>query len=258
MEMRKWVLTAACVFVAAGTASGDLGWIVGSFPIPGRYCAGLARSNDVLFSCNQALGIIYRCNYLNGSITGSFPATGGITGSGLAYQSGGYLWQNRGIGRPATIYKKNALSGSVYSSYPIPKALDYTTGTAPLATGDGGEGTTQIIVSNFDECSVTFMTTTGSYIDKWRVYPLPFIDIAYDWRNQLVWGGSPYDPVVYGCNVHRVVASFRVPGGKVYGITYHGQYLWLAADTGYVYRIHCPGPMGVRPASMGKIRAMFN
>ena len=138
----------------------------------------------------------------------------------------------------------------------IPKAYDYTTGTAPLATGDGGEGTSQIFVSNYDEKSVTRMTTTGSYIDKW-IIGIPFSDVAYDWRNEVVWGGSPFSPVVYGVKVHQLIASFAVPGGKVYGITYHGQYLWLAGDVGYIYRIHCPGPLAVRPASMGKIKAMY-
>jgi len=56
--MRKWVLTAACGFVAAGTALGALGTVVGSFPIPERDCAGLARANDVLFSCNPPRSMI--------------------------------------------------------------------------------------------------------------------------------------------------------------------------------------------------------
>jgi len=255
--MRKWVLTAACGFVAAGTALGALGTVVGSFPIPERDCAGLARANDVLFSCNPPRSMIYRCNYLNGSITGSFPASGGIYASGLAYQSGGYLWQNQCLAKPFAVYVKNALNGSVYHSYSL--AYQYTTGTAPLATGDGGEGTSYIILSNYYYLRPRFyyMTTNGSITGE-RPVSQPLFDVAYDWRNRIIWGGRD-GPFVYGYDMGGgFVTSFRAPVANVYGITYHGQYLWVAGNRGYIYRIHCPGPSGVRPTSMGKIKAIFD
>jgi hypothetical protein len=41
-------------------------------------------------------------------------------------------------------------------------------------------------------------------------------------------------------------------------MAYHGEYLYIAADTqDYVYVVHCPNDVGVRPASMGRVKAMF-
>jgi hypothetical protein len=256
MEMRKWVLTAACVFVAAGTALGGLGSVAGSFPIPGGYCGGLARANDVLFSCNPPRSMIYRCNYLNGSITGSFPTSGGTLATGLAYQSGGYLWQNQCIEKPCDIYVKNALNGKVYHSFDW--QYQYTTGTAPYATGDGGEGTSLIILSNYYlRPRFYYMTTNGSITGE-RSVSQQLFDVAYDWRNRIIWGGRQ-SSYVYGYGTGGgFVTSFRAPVANVYGITYHGQYLWVAGNRGYIYRIHCPGNLGVRPTSMGKIKAMFD
>ncbi|NIT37264.1 MAG: hypothetical protein GTN49_12340 [candidate division Zixibacteria bacterium] len=254
--MRRWILTAACVFVAAGTAFGALGTVVGSFPIPGGNCAGLARANAVLFSCNNMQGRIYLCNYLTGSITGSYSASGGIFASGLAYQYGRYLWQNQGIASPYYIYRKNAGTGSVINSYRLPPNR-YTTGSAPLATGDGGQGTSHIILSNFDLRRIFYMTTTGS-IARSHAVSQPLFDVAYDWRNRLIWGGRN-SVTCYGYNTNgSLIASFNKPTGGIYGVTYHGEYLWVAGNTGYVYRIHCPGNLGVTPTSMGKIKAMFN
>jgi hypothetical protein len=216
----------------------------------------LARSNGYLYSCDYSPGTIYRVHATTGSVYGSFTAAGGSRTRGLAYAWGGNLWQNKAYTSPYRIYRTNSTTGSIFASYALPNST--THGSAPLATGDGGSGTTQIILSRYSATStVYYMTTTGSMIRSHTANTYLY-EIAYDWRNRLVWGGMN-DGYVYGfTTTGSRVASFRKPSGNVYGITYHGQYLWVGGTSGYIYRQHCPIlNVGVEPTSVGKIKALF-
>jgi hypothetical protein len=68
---------------------------------------------------------------------------------------------------------------------------------------------------------------------------------------------------IYGCTTTgSTVASFSSPAGSPYGMAYHGQYLYvvtLSSSGGrQVWKIHCPQiNVGVRPSSMGKIKATY-
>jgi len=252
--MKKCLILVCATLLAVGLASADLGSVVRSFAIPGGSCAGLARANAVLFSDYYSGSLIYRCNYTTGSITGSFSAAGGSQTRGLCYQYGGYLWQNQAYNSPYRIYRTNSSSGSIYNYYSIDH---YGHGSAPLATGDGGEGTTHILRSNYSGRTIYYMTTTGS-VSRSHSTSQALYDIAYDWRNRLIWGGMNSTTVYGFTTTGSLVASFAKPTGNVYGITYHGQYLWVAGTSGQIYQIHCPNNVGVKPTSMGKIKAMFD
>ncbi|UCH77413.1 MAG: hypothetical protein JSU81_06645 [Candidatus Coatesbacteria bacterium] len=232
-----------------------LGDVAGSFRIPGGNCGGLARSDGYLYSCDYSPGTVYRCHPTTGSVYGSYTAAGGSYTRGLAYQWGGNLWQNKAYTSPYRIYRTNEANGSVFAYYSLPSNV--THGSAPLATGDGGRGTTYIILSSYSSTSrVYYMTTTGS-IARSHTANTYLYEIAYDWRNRLVWGGMN-DGYVYGfTTAGSRVASFRKPSGNVYGITYHGQYLWVGGTSGYIYRQHCPANVSVAPTSVGKIKALF-
>lgn len=255
--MRKSLIVAVLTLCAAGAALAALGDVVASFRIPGTGSqAGMARANAVLFVNNYSASRIYRCNYDTGSVTGSFAAAGGSNTRGLAYQFGGYLWQNKAYTSPYRIYRTNSSNGSIYNYYSLP--TNVTHGSAPLATGDGGSGTTHIILSSYGTPgTIYYMTTTGS-IARSHTVPQLMYDIAYDWRNKLIWGGQN-STVVYGfTTAGSLAASFNKPTGNIYGITYHGQYLWVGGLNGYIYKEHCPIiNVGVAPSSMGKIKAMF-
>ena len=254
--MKKVLLVAVATLCAAGITFAALGDVVGSFPNPGGNCAGLGRSNTYLYTTDYSPGTIYRVNPTTGSVYNSFAAAGGSNTRGLAYQFGGYLWQNQGYNSPYPLYRTNEGTGSIYNSYTLPGG-HYSHGSAPLATGDGGSGTTHIIVSNYSSDMVYYMTTTGSISSSHSVSQ-DLYEIAYDWRNKLVWGGMNTTTVYGFTTTGSLAASFSKPTGNVYGITYHGQYLWVAGTSGYVYRQHCPVlNVGVKPASMGKIKAMF-
>lgn len=253
--MRKSLIVAILTLCVAGVALADLGSVVRSFAIPGGACAGLARSNGLLYSVNYSQGRIYVMNPTSGSVSRSFAAAGARNTRGLAYQWGGNLWQNQAYQSPYRIYRTSTASGSIYASYALPRS--YCHGSAPLATGDGGSGVSRIIISCYSNKYLYYMTTAGSVASSHTVTPTLY-DIAYDWRNKLVWGGMN-TTTVYGVNTTgSTVASFTKPTGNIYGITYHGQYLFVAGTSGLIYTIHCPIlNVNIAPSSMGKIKAMY-
>jgi len=210
--VRKASLLAVATLCAAGAAFAALGDVVGSFAIPGGAQAGMARANAVLFVTNYSQARIYRCNYNTGSITGSFAAAGGTNTRGLAYQWGGYLWQNKAYTSPYRIYRTNSSTGSIYNYYALPTSV--THGSAPLATGDGGSGTTHIILSNYSARRIYYMTTTGS-IARSHSVSQPLYEIAYDWRNKLIWGGMNTTTVYGFTTTGSLAASFTF---ALYGV----------------------------------------
>ena len=254
--MRKGLIVAVATLCAAGATLAALGDVVASFRIPGTGAqAGMARANAVLFVNNYSAARIYRCNYDTGSVTGSFAAAGGSNTRGLAYSWGGNLWQNKAYNSPYLTYRTNSSNGSIYSSYALPTR--YCHGSAPLATADGGSGTTRIILSDYGARRIYYMTTTGSVASSHSVSQALF-EIAYDWRNKLIWGGMNTKTVYGFTTTGSLAASFTNPTRDIYGITYHGQYLWVGGLNGYIYKEHCPIiNVGVAPSSMGKIKAMF-
>jgi hypothetical protein len=256
--MRKSLLCAVAVLVAAATAYGDLGSVIRSFPIPGGTCGGLARSSSLvysLYSVSPLLGYVFLMDYETGSVHSFYPAAGGIYTRGLAFQGPGILWQNQAYVTPFLICRTVATNGRIEAYYALPSAQCH--GAAPLATGDGGWGTSHIIISNCATRTIYYMTTRGSIVRSHTVSPSLF-DIAYDWRNQLIWGGMSSN-VCYGVTTTgSTVASFTTPTTNISGITYHGRYLYVAGTSGNIYTIHCPVfNVSVPPTSVGKIKALF-
>ena len=85
-------------------------------------------------------------------------------------------------------------------------------------------------------------------------------DIAYDWRNHLIWGGYN-SRTVYGFTTNGSLrASFNMPSVVTYvrGMAYQGQYLWVSTSNSMIYQIHCPQNLSVAPASLGKIKAIYD
>jgi hypothetical protein len=85
-------------------------------------------------------------------------------------------------------------------------------------------------------------------------------DIAYDWRNNMIWGMNSAGNQIsgYSYDTGSVVASFQAPAPSTMGLAYTGCYLYAASDnTGFIYKIHCPGDIGVAPASVGRVKALF-
>jgi hypothetical protein len=233
-----------------------LGSVVGSFPAPAPAVRGLARSSTRLHvAVFGSPTYIYRVAALTGSVYGSWAPSFGDNCRGLAFSEGGHLW----VGNYASdyVYDCAATTGSIYGSW---SAGHNPYGLAPFCTADGGVGTTGIFSSDSNPSRVwRHSVSTGSVLGSFAIPNDSFFDIAWDHRNQLVWMGD-LPNVVYGYTRRGTIReSFTVPADYPYGMAYYGQYLWVGcAGNGYIYRVHCPGTLGVVPASLGKVKALFN
>jgi hypothetical protein len=253
--MRKAFLITVVALVSAATAFGALGDIVSSFRAPATQPRGLARANGVLFVLDyNSPNRVYRLNPTNGSVTGSWPAPYNTGNRGLAYIFGNNVYV--GCWSNDTIYRCNSGTGSVIASWAVGHDPQ---GLAAVQTGDGGEGATSLYCS--DSSPSYFWRhhyTTGSVISSFAAPHSSIQDITYDHRNGLIWRYN--SNVVYGITTTgSVKASFSWPGhGSYAGMAYHSQYLYISATTQqYIYRVDCPNTVGVTPASMGKIKAVF-
>jgi len=261
--MKKIVVIVLTFSVPAIPAFAYLGQVVASFRAPANYPLALARANSNAYMwayCNAAPYRIYRINSETGSVYGSWVSPQGSGTGGLAFSYGGtpggnYLW----IGSITTdrVYMCNYDTGSVYRSW---SAGHDPFGLAPQATADGGYNPQSIISSDTSPRYAWYHNPmTGSIIRSHTIGASVF-DIAWDWRNRLVWGGTGNPGIVYGWNTSgSVVSTFRAPSPFPYALTYLGEYLWVGCTTPshFIYKCHCPSTVSVAPSSVGRIRSIF-
>lgn len=256
MKGKKIVAAALATIFATAAAYASLGSVVSSFRAPGNEVRGLARSGTrlhVMIFGNPTR--VYRVAPVNGSVYGSWAVSFGNNCRGLAFSEGGRLW----VGNYGNdyVYDCVATSGSVRASW---SAGHDPYGLAPYCTADGGVGTTAIFSSDFDPAYYwRHNMNNGSVLASFALARASFFDIAWDHRNRLIWMGD-LPNIIYGYTTRGSIrASFTVPAGYPYGAAYYGEYLWVGcAGNGYVYRVHCPATVEVAPASMGKVKALFN
>lgn len=253
---KKAVATALATLCIAAAAQASLGSVVSSFRAPGTDVRGLARSGTrlhvMIFGSPTR---IYRVAPVTGSVYASWASSFGNNCRGLAFSEGAHLWVgNYGNDR---VYDCVSTTGSVRGSW---SAGHDPFGLAPLCTGDGGVGTTALFSS---DSTPSFCwrhnLNNGTVLASFEIIRASFFDIAWDHRNRLVWMGD-LPNIVYGYNTAGSIrASFTVPATYPYGAAYYGQYLWVGcAGNGYIYRVHCPGTVGIAPASLGKVKALFD
>jgi hypothetical protein len=266
--MKKTMLIAVALTLAAGTALAALGDVVASWEAPELYPLGLARGPDpsqMWVYCNEWPYLIYRVHSDTGLVYGSFfhdEAQKNVRGLSFscgtpAPYSGNYLWvsdvQNR------CVYMSDPATGRVYLSYSIASA---PSGLAVEATGDGGLAPKAIFTDENVKTHVwRLQLTTGSVISSFSIASQYMHDIAYDWRNDLVWARLTKDGAIVGCDpaTGSIAASFPSPPGPATAFTYSGEYLWIGTTKDYncVYKVHCPADISVAPASLGRVKALF-
>jgi hypothetical protein len=253
---KKYFAAALATILIATAANASLGSVVSSFRAPGPDVRGLARSSTrlhvLIFGSPTR---VYRVASATGAIYGSWASSFGNNCRGLAFSEGGHLWV--GNYDNDSVYDCVATSGSVRKSW---SAGHDPFGLAPYCTADGGVGTTAIFSSDSDPSACwRHNLNTGSIMASFAIANVSFFDVAWDHRNRLVWMGD-LPNIVRGYTTRGSIrASFTVPADYHYGATYYGQYLWIGcAGNGYVYRVHCPGTVGIAPASIGKVKALFN
>lgn len=238
--------------LAAGTAFAALGDVVSSFRSPSSELRGLARSDTVLFAlCYTSPNVVYRFHPVTGSIYGWWNTPRSTKNRGLAFSEGGRVWV--GCFENDYVYDCAAATGSIRASW---SAGHDPYGVAPHCTGDAGRGTTALFVADSQPGYIwRHNLSTGSILSSFRRGAR--WDVAYDHRNRFIW--SPWSSkVIYACNTSgSLVSSFVGPADEPTGLAYYGQYLFVGCTNGYVYRVHCPGPVSTTPASLGKVKALY-
>lgn len=269
--MRRMFLVAVAAALSASFAWGALGDVVASFAAPANYPIAMAVPNNYTkftwVYCNTSPYRIYRIDGNTGSVYDSFVSPQGNATRGLTYSyngggglpTGSYLWM--GNYRQYYIYRCRYTDGSVYASFPANAST--INGLAVKATADGGASPTCMLSSNADTERVYHKNLiTGSIQSLWTASHHVY-DLAWDWRNEIIWTGY-YDDVVYGYNPYgSIVASFTIPAYYPLGFAYTSNYLWVGTTLGShrIWMIHCPlltdGASGIVPASIGRIKAAY-
>jgi hypothetical protein len=256
--MKKIVIVALASLLTVSVASAYLGEIVASYriPAPGTPCGVGVAVGDLYVLTDNSLNMVYRLSRDTGSVIGSFPTPYGFGNRGLCYSTGGHVWI--GCIPKGHVYNCYGATGSVFGSW---SAGQDPWGLAPFATGDGGAGTTAIFSRDSSPNLVKrHHMTTGSVYASFPLQHSSIFDFAYDFRNKLFWADYNSPPAIYGYSATNgsVVASFPRPyAGPGYGLAYSHSYLWIAMSNHYIYKVKCPGGVGISPASMGKIRAIY-
>jgi hypothetical protein len=259
--MRRILSGAVIMTVAAGAALADLGDVVASFASPYRAPIALTHANNAtqmwLF-CNQNTSgwRIFLVHHTSGSVYSSFVSPCAEYTRGLTYEDPGYMWVGNSNNRRA--YRCRSVNGSVLYSW---AANHGVAGLALKARGDGGVNGDGIFVNAVTTTTWRHRPSDGSIISSFSYTPALYGDVAWDWRNELLWGGDANTNYVYGCTTAGSVrASFRSPATNPQGMCYYGQYLWVGTNSSpyYVYQVHCPNTVGVAPASLGRVKALFN
>jgi len=173
---------------------------------------------------------------------------------GLAYSSGGHVWVS--CVQTGSVYDCRSNAGTLYRSW---EATNYAHGLAPYSTGDGGTGTTAIF-SAAESPSYCWRRnmTTGSILSSFPLANPSHYDIPWDQRNAAIWMADA-PRIIYGYSTSGYVrASFAAPAGTPRGMAYYGQYLYVSCDANNtVYIVDCPGTLCVKPASLGRVKALF-
>jgi hypothetical protein len=257
--MNKLVIVAVAV-LAASAASAYLGEVVASFPVPGSGVPhGLATSGDILYVYNPS--IVYRCDPETGSfISSCVCGVPGGWGHGIGYSYGGYIWVCGDVYLyKGWVGKYDEATGSLYSSFTDAENA-MLIGMAVQGIPDKPGTFESLLVADYYYGygkNVHRYTATGGKLYGFR-YSEGWGDPAWDYNNRLTW--IPDDSAIYGYDTKgSLISSFAPP--PVYDVeasTYYANYLWIATDNpDFIWKIHCPGPAAVDPASVGRVKALY-
>ncbi len=270
--MRKTKLFVLTLTLTLGNAFAEMGDLVGSFPnVRGNgNHHGLAADRNFLYSFyessseNHPIHILYKNS---GGLYGSYrtplqPYNQNYGCYGLGYEAGdpgGYLHINNYYTR--TVGKFRASNGSLISTWNWPAGIRYS-----LCVDNDKEvpRTAKGIWQNDNLGNFWYSTTTGSLVSSFKIGNTYSYDLAWDYKNNLVWFGNIISESVNGMTTAgSVMYSWRVPSAVLnpYGVAYYGQYLYVNTTGGtpedYIWVYHCPISVGVHPSSFGEIKALF-
>jgi hypothetical protein len=268
---RKALLLLLALVLAASAASAALGSLVASFRNIGTGTHyGLAADANYLYSFYYYSGYGYpviRMRRTNGAFVSSYRCPLG-TGSGQYYVRGmsydglGALYLNNYYRR--FVGRARASDGRLLSTWTWPSGYRY--GICVDHKGIGG-GT--YIYQDYVNGNFWKSRTTGSLVSSWSMPNYTNdADLAWDYGNELIWYVNYNTDFIVAIDPdvpRQIKTSFRHPRwasiGSCYGIAYWGQYLYVSNSSGspdeYIWVFHCPDTVGAAPASVGRIKALF-
>jgi len=249
------ILTAAAAF-AASAAFAALGDVVTSFRAPKPRPIALAKSSSALglwVFCDASPYRIYQLNANNGSVVRSFVSPLTSYTRGLTYRFNSVLY----AGNYATnyIYQMNCYGGSIYSSFYAQHDMD---GGLALEGDAGGTNPKALFASKIIPHPIYRQSySNGSIYSSFTPIVGLGVDLAWDYKNNLIWGGGHF--FVYGVTKSgSLVTSFHMPAEYPAGMAYYNNYLWIGTTSNqYIWKVHCPGNITVEPTSFGKVKALF-
>ncbi|NIT36716.1 MAG: hypothetical protein GTN49_09475 [candidate division Zixibacteria bacterium] len=259
--MKKVILTTVAVLFAAAVYAG-MGDVLTSWPAPGEHTGinGIAFEGDYIWLKDRdcEFGSVMKCN-TSGSVVKEigFPYHGSGPSNGLAFD-GTYLWTIY-FPLPGPVrrdhYVKYTTAGSEAGGFAVHPDVVYWPSVS--VSWDGQYLWTDERPKGVDKKAGKY-TTAGSLLGTFSVPGKWGTDAAY-YNDQLWYGTSyPYDTVFGGVIGGDVVASFPAPGGSSYAVGFDGEYLWTADRNKpqYIYKVDIE-VVGVAPASLGKVKALF-
>lgn len=237
-------------FAASAAATG--GSIIRSFESP---------CNDRTDGIDYRDGYIYHANFngpcevlkttVAGSVVSSLqepPYACGVDFTGSDFWAYAY-WPRVPRDR---IYRLNR-DGSVVASFAAP-SYGYD------VTFDGGN-LWYSTAGNHYWNYVYKLTTAGSVLSSFQApHGRGYLNKGLDWGGSYLWlaQASEVDGLVYQMTTAgSVVYSVSMPGRQLTGVAWDGKHVWFAdGGTAWVYQMTWSG-IGVAPASVGKVRALF-
>jgi hypothetical protein len=268
--LRKSILIVLALALLAGSASAKLGDLVASFPNPGYTTYthyGLAADANYLYSFLYYSTWSYpvmRMRRSNGAFVSSYRIQGPSYPQytrGVSYDGTGYLYYCNYSRRYVT--RARADTGSYISTWTWPSGTRYGICADHRGTSPG-----TYIYMGYTTGDFWKHRLTGSLVSSWSMPNYTYnYDLAWDYGNYLIWSINYSTDWIYSVdpNTQRIVESFRHPRwasiSSCYGIAYWGQYLYVSNSGGtpdeYIWVFDCPNTVGVTPASVGKVKALF-
>jgi hypothetical protein len=266
--LRKGILFLLALALLVGVAWADMGDLVASFPNVGTGTHyGLAADANYLYSFYYYSTWSYpviRMNRSTGSFVSSYPVPGPTYPyytRGMCYDGLGYIYGCNYSRYYVTRFR--ASNGSLVSTWTWPSGTRYG-----LAVDHKGTSGGNYIYMSYYTGDSWKHTTTGSLVSSWSMPNYTYAyDHAWDYGNKLLWFINYSTDWLQAIDTatHKVVESFRHPQwsaiSSTYGIAYWGNYLYVSNSGGtpdeYIWVFHCPPNVGVTPASVGKVKALF-
>ena len=269
--MRKSILVLMAVVLMAGSALGAFGDLIASFqnqPSSGTSTHyGLAADATYLYSFYYTTGYnIYRMLRSNGSLVSSYPCPLGTSSPnyylrGGCYDGTGYIYWINYSSR--IVARARASNGSLLSTWTWASGSRYAVCSNHTGTAAGNR-----IYTNYYTGDFWTHNTAGSEISSWSLpYYTYNYDMAWDWNNDVIWCSNYSTDWIYGIDPvsEKMLYSFRHPQqeniSSCYGVAYWPPYIYVSNSGGtpdeYIWVFHCPNNVSVTPASVGKVKALF-